>query len=854
VKGPAPSLVRRARVFAAQRHAGQRRKGDGKPFITHPVAVGRILARQGMPEHVVAAGLLHDVLEDTPTPSSEIARLFGRRVASLVEEVTEPDKRHSWEYRKRAYLRHLKKASRGALSISCADKLHNTASLLAAYHREGPVVFDRFSRGIDRKAEYHREVCQAIRRAWPGCPGLSQLERLVGRLEEVSRRQMSAEPREREAKFLPRGPAVLRKIEKLKVIGRFRLKSRGLEIQENQYLDTEDFRLRQARAVLKVRRVGGKSEVTFKREIAYRGGISERIEVTGPDARLRARKITGSRPLRELLNLRTRRRTLIFGYGRERVEVDLDQVEVRRGGKPAARYSEVELENRTAREENFMELLAWIKRSFRGKLRTSRVPKVEMGLRLLKKLAVASLVLVAAPLYAAEPAVFKSTAEDQTAVEVTVYNSNLGLVKDLRKVQVPAGQGELRFMDVASSIQPVTVRVRSVNRPEDFTVLEQNYEYDLMSPQKLLDKFVGKKIKLVEWKQFQDRKETVEATLLSTNNGEIYQVGDEIYLGHPGVHVLPEIPENLIAKPTLMWLYDNRSDQPQELEVSYLTGGINWNADYVLVLSPDDTAADLSGWVTVTNQSGAAYRDAKLKLIAGEIHRARDQEGYGMANEMVYEKARAQAPQFQEQGFFEYHIYDLQRPTTIKENQTKQIGLLEASGAKARKEMLVYGVQSWFARRYEEQIPEQPVKVYVKLKNSAENHLGMPLPAGVVRVYKKDSQQKLQLIGEDRIKHTPKDEEVKLEIGEAFDVVAERRQTDYKQITSGVHESEWEVTLRNHKNEGVTVGLIEPLYGNWSVISNSHPFEKVDAFTIRFNVDVPKDGEVKVLYRVRVGL
>lgn len=466
-----------------------------------------------------------------------------------------------------------------------------------------------------------------------------------------------------------------------------------------------------------------------------------------------------------------------------------------------------------------------------------------------------ALVLLASPSFAAESSVFKSTVADQTGVEVTVYNSNLGLVKDTRKVQLSPGQAELLFMDVASSIMPVTVRARSVNRPDGFTVLEQNYEYDLMSPQKLLDKFVGKKIKLVEFKQFQDRKDTVDATLLSINGGNIYQIGDEIYLGHPGVHVLPEIPENLIAKPTLTWMVRSEGQEAHELEVSYLTNNLNWNADYVLVLNADDTGVDLSGWVTVNNQSGASYKEAKLKLVAGTIHRAQAAPTRGRQAEYeMMAKSMADASGFQEQGFFEYHIYDLQRPTTIKENQTKQIGLLEASGAKAQKEILVYGAQNWFTYRYQETIPEQPVKVYVKFKNSKENNLGMPLPAGVVRVYKKDHQDKLQLIGEDRIKHTPKDEEVKLEIGEAFDVVAERKQTDYKQITSGVHESEWEITIRNHKEQDVTVGIVEPLYGNWQVIENSHPFEKVDAFTLRFNVPVPKDGETTVRYRVRVGL
>ncbi len=457
---------------------------------------------------------------------------------------------------------------------------------------------------------------------------------------------------------------------------------------------------------------------------------------------------------------------------------------------------------------------------------------------------------------AADSTVFKSTAQDQTAVEVTVYNSNMALIKDVRKVQLPAGEGELRFMDVAAGIMPVTVHVKSLNQPDAFTVLEQNYEYDLMSPAKLLDKFVGKTIKLIEWKQYQDRKDTVEATLLSTNNGNIYQIGSEIYLGHPGVHVLPEIPENLIAKPTLMWLYGSQAKEPHTLEVSYLTNNMTWAADYVLVLNKEDTTGDLAGWVTVNNQSGAAYKGAKLKLVAGEVHRAPPKG----ARPEYYEDARVMASMaaregFVEQAFFEYHIYDLQRPTTIKENQTKQISLLEASGAKTEKELLVHGIRSYFTYRYQEQMEKQPVKVYVKLKNSKENQLGMPLPEGVVRVYKKDPQGQLQFIGEDRVEHTPKDEEVKLEIGEAFDVVAERKQTDYKQITSGLHESEWEITLRNHKEEEeITVGLVEPVFGNWQVISNTHPYTKVEAFTLRFDVKVQKDGEVKARYRVRVAL
>jgi hypothetical protein len=449
-----------------------------------------------------------------------------------------------------------------------------------------------------------------------------------------------------------------------------------------------------------------------------------------------------------------------------------------------------------------------------------------------------------------EPA--RSDVNDQVDVMVTVYNNNLGLIKDTRKVSLPPGEGELRFMDVASHIQPPTVHVRSLNQPSGFTVLEQNYEYDLMNARKLLDKYVGRNIKIVDWNRQQDRKEVVEATLLSNNEDPIYKINDEIYLGHPGYRVLPRIPENLIAKPTLMWIYASQGKDAHQLEVSYLTSNLGWRADYVMVLNKNDTASDLSGWVTVDNKSGAAYKDARLKLVAGEVHRVEKDRAEEVPQMAVMKAERV--PQFEEKPFFEYHIYDLQRKTTLKDNQTKQISLLEARNAGVQKDLLVYGMKSYFTRKFMERTPRQPVSVYIRFKNSKENNLGQPLPAGVVRLYKQDQDGSQQFVGEDRIQHVPRDEEVRLKIGEAFDVVAERIQTDYRQVSTRLHESEWEITLRNHKQEPVKVGIVEPLFGNWKVIANTHPFTKSDAFTIRFDVPVPKDEEVKVRYRVQVGL
>ncbi|MBI4962814.1 MAG: DUF4139 domain-containing protein [Desulfomonile tiedjei] len=475
--------------------------------------------------------------------------------------------------------------------------------------------------------------------------------------------------------------------------------------------------------------------------------------------------------------------------------------------------------------------------------------KVTYGLFLL----IAMFALASSTAHASDPAT-ASSAEDQIGVEVTVYNNNLGLVKDTRKIALTKGIGELRFMDVASRIMPVTVHARSASDPKNFTVLEQNYEYDLINATKLLDKYVGKKIKLIDWNKFQDRKEVVEATLLSNNEGPIYKINDEIFIGHPGTQVLPKLPENLIAKPTLTWNYENGSGDSHNLEVSYLTQDLNWKADYVVVINKDDTTADFSGWVSLDNNSGATYKNARLKLVAGEVHRvAAVAERRMMAVDRAA-PAMAKAAQFEEKAFFEYHIYDLQRKTTLKDRQSKQISLLEAHGAGIQKELLVYGIKAYFSSQYREKNPKQPVNVYIKCKNSKENQLGMPLPAGVMRLYKQDESGSQQFIGEDRIQHTPKDEEIKLKIGEAFDVVAERTQTDYKQISTHLHESEWEMKIRNRKDREVTVGIVEPLFGSWQVISNTHPYKKVDARTIRFDVKVPKDQEVNVKYRVRVGI
>ena len=367
--------------------------------------------------------------------------------------------------------------------------------------------------------------------------------------------------------------------------------------------------------------------------------------------------------------------------------------------------------------------------------------------------------------------------EDQTAVAITIYNVNLGLVKDQRQIKLQKGEGEVRFMDVASQIIPASVHIKSIIDSGSLLVLEQNYEYDLLNPQKLLDKYVGKDVKLYYKNPYTEREEVVTATLLSNNGGPIFKIGNEITFGHPGRIIFPGVPENLISKPTLVWLLDNSLTSAQKVEASYLTNGINWRADYVLTLNEKDDRADLSGWVTIDNKSGTTYQNARLKLVAGDVNRVRDEYEYRDKMLRVAEAAAKAAPQFQEEEFFEYHIYTLQRPSTIKDNQTKQISLITAGDIPVKKELVYYGAKYYYYSQYGEAVSNQKVGVFVEMENKKEHNLGIPLPKGIVRVYKHDSEGSLQFVGEDRIDHTPKDEKVRVKLGDAFDVVG-RQEAD----------------------------------------------------------------------------
>ncbi len=442
-----------------------------------------------------------------------------------------------------------------------------------------------------------------------------------------------------------------------------------------------------------------------------------------------------------------------------------------------------------------------------------------------------------------------STLRDQQDVAITIYNSNIGLVKDTRLIDLKPGIHELKFMDVAGKIDPTTVHIKSLINGSSLNVLEQNYEYDLLSPQKLLEKYVGQKVQLATFNNETKKEEMIEATLLSTQGGNIFQIGDKIHIGHYGRILLSKIPENLISQPTLVWMLESRLSRPQKVEASYLTSGINWKADYVTVLNKSDTLSDLTGWVTIDNRSGATYQNALLKLVAGDIHRVKEEIRMDYARPMA--AAKEASPQFKEESFFEYHLYTLDRRTTIKDNQTKQMSLLDANQVPVKKLFIFSGHPQYYYSRYDQRTNKQKVGVFLELENTRKNNLGMPLPKGTIRVYKEDKDGSLQFVGEDRIDHTPKDEKIKIKIGEAFDVVGEKTQTEYKHLGYNLYEVAFEVSLRNHKKEDIKVLVEEPIPGDWEMLSNTHSFEKLQANLIRFEVPVAKDKEMKVKYRIR---
>ncbi|HET7538398.1 MAG TPA: DUF4139 domain-containing protein [Polyangiaceae bacterium] len=442
-----------------------------------------------------------------------------------------------------------------------------------------------------------------------------------------------------------------------------------------------------------------------------------------------------------------------------------------------------------------------------------------------------------------------SSASEQ--VSLTVYNKNFGLVREVRKVHLGTGNVELSYADVSAHIQPETVHLKSLSGDNQVTILEQNYRYDLLSPATLLEKYLGKTIKVYRYNEHTGREEEKQAEVLSVEGGTVLKIDDQITSNFAGRFAFPKVPENLLQKPTLVWLLASTAAE-QRVEVAYLTQGLDWHADYVLSIDADDKFGDLNGWVTLKNETGTSYKNAQLKLVAGDVQRVAP-EVQPMAADMAAPVAPEPAPRpFKEEGLFEYHLYTLERPTSLRDKEQKQVSLLSAANIALAKKLIFFGQQYWFRVQVRQPLQNQKVGVFLDFQNEEKNHLGMALPKGTLRVYKSDKAGQKQFIGEDAIDHTPRDEKVRVKLGEAFDVVADRSELAFRALGTCSSESDWEIKLRNHKDTEERVEVNEPAGGDWEIVSSSLPATKKDSQTFSFDVRLAPRSETKLTYRVRV--
>ncbi len=472
------------------------------------------------------------------------------------------------------------------------------------------------------------------------------------------------------------------------------------------------------------------------------------------------------------------------------------------------------------------------------------------------KLCLLAAALAASAAASAAPMEKPSTLADQQSVAVTIYNDDLALIKDTRKLALEKGENRLALKEVSARIRPETAALRSLSHPGSLTLLEQNFDFDLLTPSKLLEKYVGRNVRVVRTNPATGAETTETATVLSAQGGVVLRIGDRIETGIPGRIVYDGVPANLRDRPTLVTDLTSERSGSQTLELSYLTGGLSWKADYVAELNAADTALDLNGWVTLTNQSGTAYPNARLQLVAGDVNRVRDEMRFAAKAEAGLMRAPAPAP-MQQESLFEYHLYTLSRPTTLADNQTKQVALLEATAVPATKQLVLQGADYYYRSALRSGPVKTKVGVFLQFDNRESSHLGMPMPKGIVRVYKKDSSGNAQFVGEDSIDHTPKNESVRLKLGEAFDVTAEKKQTDFKRRDapspwSSIFESAYEIVLKNAKKEPVNVTVREPVPGDWTMLEESRPHEKVAAGTAQWKVQVPAEGTATLKYRVLV--
>jgi hypothetical protein len=452
---------------------------------------------------------------------------------------------------------------------------------------------------------------------------------------------------------------------------------------------------------------------------------------------------------------------------------------------------------------------------------------------------------------AAQQAERTTSADDRASIEVTVYNGNLAMVRETRKTSLAKGQTRLALTGVSPAMQPATASV-ALQSDKPATFIDQTFAFDLLTPDALLRHSVGRTVRVIRTNPATGE-ETVEiAKVLSARGGVILRVGDRIETGIPGRIVYDTLPPGLREKPTLFAIFESQSETPATVNLRYLTGGLSWQADYTGQLDKTGTSLSLEAVATVTNSSGADYEDASLRLVAGTINQG-PSPSQPMLKGMVAERAFAAAPPVPQTPVGDMHLYPIPRKTTLNDQETRQIVLFSADRVPVTKEYRIIGNSGFYLRQVGDPVTVHAERL-IKFKNDKKAGLGVPMPAGTVRVYGATETVSDTFLGADQIDHTAKDEEVSLSLGDAFDITAERWQTDFKTqgLPKNTYESSYEVKLRNATDKPVTVRMIEVLPGDWKVLSESQAHKKPSASQAEWDVAIPASSEKTLTYGVRV--
>jgi hypothetical protein len=436
-----------------------------------------------------------------------------------------------------------------------------------------------------------------------------------------------------------------------------------------------------------------------------------------------------------------------------------------------------------------------------------------------------------------------SSAQDREDIALTVYNSDLALIRESRRMTLPAGAFNIEFQDVPTAINTRSLLI-DVAKGGSIDLIEQNYQYDLMSKQKILEKYVGRQLSWIK-----EDGSRVTGTLLGMADGPIYEVDGEIVFQVPGRIALPELPENLRSKPTLIWRAEADRAGDRVLDVSYLSGGLSWSADYVLDINTAGTEGGLQAWVTVNNHSGAGYENAELMLLAGDIHQARQPAPEMMADVMYAAKAGREMPTVEK--VHDYHLYTIPQRTTLKNREVKQLSLFSVDGIQLEKRYVLNARPAYFHKSGPGAV-KQKVAIFYRLENSKKNNLYRALPSGTFRIYGVSSSGARQLLGSDMIDHTPRGETLDLQVGNAFDLVAERTHVNHTRRGDHVFQNTYEIVLKNHGDQPVNIEVVEYAGATWEVLDASHPAKRLDASNLQFNVPVPAEGETVLTYRIQI--